>query len=805
MKKSLFLFSFVFLSLAANAQPKLPGQCEVWLPKSIDKEVINKKEAYAITKWPYGQTPAPSEKSYWIVFSDRDDNTAYVSPKKGADSCATLSFNERLIIASIKNGYALVYSEPKTEKYPYISSAAKSKGWVPLTNLLLWTKGLADDADISYKAVICANLNVSGSEAEGKLYKSPTGKAVGQLKTDMHFYFIMKEEGSKVLLGHYASLATDTNRGLYGWVDSNSFVPWNQRTCLEPTWDRSNVEWFSANQKKWQVFPNKDNMTGKAPAEDSFSSSRTRKSNDQYSSEYKYRTMPANRLRYPILEGCTNTLYYCSSFGTLGKKSEVQNVDEEIREAIANINDTEIINIGIVIDGTSSMKPYFASVKNAIVEGCKYFGTNNQVNVAVAIYRDKEDGDYIFESFPSAGGFTDNPNNQNLKKFLDSGGKYGVKSVATGETESVYYGIKTAIEKFNFNPKQSNLLLVVGDCGDNGKMGVQREELIDLLAEKKISLMAFQVRNKPRDAYQTFNTQLTYLMKQSLQKRYESQAALRGNVSKVAVVSAVQLKDGSGWDIYNENKVNEDKNIDLYRYVHRRNPALNKDMDVTELTSLMETTIGDWNESIKYLRGIAQGVVDGAGFEANDDGDGTLTDALVELFGGDKARFERIKRANSLTSFRGWTYKQDPSSKRDFYKVVVFLPAPELKTLVNKLEPVYRVARNRSNNREPYYDAMTTLASSLIAQDKIKDAKYKEIIAKVFGLDDSTTDLGGPSLADIVDPNVVSQQDYLNLVNKMKTSYEKLLRILGEEYPFIYETAGSTDKYYWLPSEYLPL
>ena len=100
---------------------------------------------------------------------------------------------------------------------------------------------------------------------------------------------------------------------------------------------------------------------------------------------------------------------------------------------------------------------------------------------------------------------------------------------------------------------------------------------------------------------------------------------------------------------------------------------------------------------------------------------------------------------------------------------------------------------------------MTTLASSLIAQDRIKDSKYKAIIAKVFGLDDATTDLGGPSLADIVDPNVVSQQDYLNLVNKMKTSYEKLLRIMGEEYPFIYETAGSNDKYYWLPSEYLPL
>ena len=802
MRKLIIAVLCLSVTIMMSAQPKLPGQCEVWLPKVIDKEVVSKKDAYTIAKKPYGQSPAPAQKSYWIVFSDRDNNTTYEQPKKGAAKCTELSFNERLIIASIKDGYALVYSEPKAELFPLISSAAKSKGWVPMSNLLLWTKGLADDADISYKAVICANLNVSGSDAEGKLYRNPNGKAVGQLKTDMHFYFIMKEEGSKVLLGHYASLPTDSGRGLYGWVDNNSYVPWNQRTCLEPTWERSDVEWLAKNQKKWQVYPNQNKMTGKAPAEDVFTS-RKRNAKDQYSSEYLYRTMPANRLRYPILEGCTDKLYHCSSFGTLGKKAEVQNVDSDIHSAIENINNTEIINIGIVIDGTSSMKPYFTSVKNAIVEGCKYFGS--KVNVAVAIYRDKEDGEYILETFPSAGGFTDNPNNQNLKKFLDSGGKYGVKSVASGETESVYYGIKTAVEKFNFNPKQSNLLLVVGDCGDNGKMGVTREDVIDLLASKKISLMAFQVRNKSNDAYQTFNTQLTYIMKQSLQKRYENQAAVRGNVSKKAHVSAVQMKDGSGWDIFNENKVNKDKDIDLYRYVHRRNPALDKDMNVDELTRLMETTIGDWNQQITYLRGIAQNVVDGAGFEANDDGDGTLTDALGELFGGDNARFERIRKANSLTSFRGWTYKQEPSSKRNLYKVVVFLPAPELKTLVNKLEPVYKVARNRSNDRQPYFDAMVTLAGSLIAQDRIKDAKYKEIIAKVFGLDSSTTDLGGPSLTDIVDPNVVSQQQYLDLVNKMKTSYEKLLRIMGEEYPFIYETAGSKDKYYWLPSEYLPI
>ena len=808
MKKLIIGSVTLFLTVMALAQPKLPGQCEVWLPKVIDKEVIKKSDAETVLRKPYGQNLVSGEKHYWIVFSDRDNNPAYNAPKKGALQCSTLSFNERLIIASIKDGYALVYSEPKMEKYPYISSAATSRGWVPLTNLLLWTKALSDEADISYKAVICANLNETANEAEGKLYKHPHGKAVGLLQTDMHFYFIMKEEAGKALLGHYASIETDSDRGLYGWVDNGSFVPWNHRTCLEPTWDISAVEWFSTNKKKWQVFSEKEKMTGKAPAEDGFDSKKVRMANDQYATEYKYRSMPARRLRYPILDGCTDKLYHCSSFGTLNEKAEVPDIDADVRVAIENIKNTEVINIGIVIDGTSSMKPYFASVKNAIVEGCKYFGSDSRVNVAVAIYRDKEDGEYVCETFPSAGGFTDNPNNPNLKRFLDNGGKYGVRSVAQGETESVYYGIRTAIDKFNFNPKQSNLMLVVGDCGDNGKMGVRREEIIDLLASKKISLMAFQVRNKSRESFQTFNTQMTYIMKQSLQKRYAAQAALRGNVSKAAVVSAIPLENGTGWDIYNVNNTGSEKYADLYRFVHRRNPKFDVDMNVAELTGIMETTINDWNGRIRYLRSKAQEVIDGNGFVANNDGDGNLTDALIELLGGDKARFERLAKLNSLISFRGWTYKKEPYSGRDLFKIVVFMPANELKVLVEKLEPVYRAARNRrddAESRASYHRAVICLAGTLVAQERIQAMKYKEIIAKVSGLDSGTGDIGGPSLADIVDPNAVPTREYLDIIGKMKSSYERLHRIMSEYYPFIIEMAGSKDKYYWLPSEYLPL
>lgn len=802
MKKILLTILIAAFSGQLFAQTALPANCSVWLPKKLDVQVIRKTDASAITKDPYyGQNPAPAHKHYWVVYSDRDNNPTYDAPKSGARQFSKLAFNERLIIAKIQSGYALVYTEPKNERYPLISSAAVSKGWVKLDNLLLWNKGLADDADISYKAVICANLNTASNEAEGKLYKSPTSQTpVGGLTANMQFYFIMKEVGNRALLARYASLPNG-NTGLYGWVDKNSYVPWNHRTCLEPTWDRSNVEWFAANNKMWQVFQNKDKLTGTAPAQSKFTKTPSNITGP-YAAEYYYRTMSRSRLRYPILKGSTKDLYHISSFAAFGQAgqstpSDTQ-IDADLAAAIANLKNTKNIRIGILIDGTASMKNYFTSAQKAIIEGCKYFDADQNVQVAVAIYRDKEDGQYLFESYPAAGFTTSS--NPGLRNFLSTAGVYGAKSKDTDAKEALYYGISTAIDKFNFNPKESNLLLIVGDCGDNGKMGITREAVIKKLADKNINVMGFQVRNKQGDAFQSFNTQLTYIMRQSLITRFANKANYAG-ITNTAEVVGTELTDGSGWDIYNKNKSSKDQ--DLYRYVARRK-HLNGEMEIDELAKLMEKTISDWDKQIQYLTSVATKLLD---FETTVEGDGTITAALIDMIG--KERYGRLKNRKALISFRGWTLKKDPTSKRDLWKTVVFFPAPELKVLVTKLKPVYDVARSKSNDRRPYIEAMSKLAATLMAQDlsgvDVKKLPYKKIIAEVFGLDDATTDLGGPSLEDIGDPNVISHQQYLNYCNKMANSYTKLQKMLATDYPFIYEVLASQDKYYWLPGSDLPL
>lgn len=805
MKK---LISILFCALAASAalmaQPELKGMVSVAKPAAFDRDILKASDTKSILKPPYGQDGRKSGLSYWVVFSDRENNTAYMTPD-GKTPCGALKFGERLYVAEIQNGYALVFYDPKND-YPRISANHQSKGWVPMTNLLLWDKGLSDEIGISQKAVICADLDKKGNikdDEERQRYSSPTASKGLALPTDMTFYYILKKSGTRYLLGKNARI--NSGADLFGWVEESSFVPWNSRTCLEPTWDIDDVQYFTSKYVQWKIYPQREKMTGDAPCQQVFSTQKRdrKEKTPQYEEEYQYRTMPVAYLRYPILNGGDDQTYYCTTFGTLGKgnpnasSKKTPSIDDDHRIAASQIAQRKKVNIVIAIDGTSSMKAYFKSVQNALNEVEKFF-TGDQVNVGVVIYRDKEDGQYVTECFPANGGFTQ-PRNQNLRKWLANGGEYGVQSKAQGAQESVFYGIDTAIDRFFPASKdmklQSNILLVIGDCGDNGKFKITRKQLVDKLAAQNISLMGFQVTNRDSEDYTSFNDQLTAIMKSSVQQRYDNMSS-----NPMTIVPEI-LQNGRGY-----NMINQDNQLNLFLGMHRFNPVKNKPMLVDDLTASIEEILGIWKSSVDYLTTQGANFVDhGAQESFSEDnvvGNQLLMDAIVAMLGGDRARAERLAKQNSLIAFRGYTYKEKDA--RELFKVVVFFPAGELKNLVRSLEKVYEASQNETSDRRPYYDAMMNLARSAVAQDQISSTSYYAILAKVFGLVNYTPK-HGYTLDDIVDPNVVPYKEYRKIVKQMQTSMEYLKNVTSTDYPFLLTYTANNDKYYWLPSEYLPL
>ena len=812
MKKTIIIIACLLAALQLPAQPKLGKTVSVSRPRVLDGQIIKEKEAYSVLKAPYGQDQIRDGRgSFWEVFSDRRDNPVYSAPD-GRKVISTLDIGDKLRIAEINSGYALVYTDSKN-RFPEISSAAKSVGWVPLDKLLLWQKVLSDDIGISMKAVICADLDQKGKlkTVDGrKRYFSPTGDDGFSLQSDMHFYYVFKREGDRVLLGRRDEINNDVD--LYYWVNEGTYVPWNSRTCLEPTWELEDVEYFAARKYQWQIFTTPD-LKGLAPAGDVFTlepRERTEKRSDYFVREYTYRKMPVTYLRYPILEGSTKTAFHCTTFGTIGDskgtvKGMARTADADHEKAARTLDERRKLNIVIVIDGTRSMRPYFDAVRDALNELNDYF-VDTKVNVGVMIYRDKDDREYATECFPEGSGFV-RPDNPSLRKWLDAGGKYTLKSVSKDNRESLYNGIDKAIDRFfpESVSKNSNIMLVIGDCGDNGKFKqITRTSLGDKLAARDVTLMGFQVVNKDNDDYNLFNNQITGLMSYTIRKRY-------AQASEVAL--SIKPRTREGGKIVEMRIAEENFKENFYIGLHCSNPKANEQMSKEVLTSSIESVLAEWQASVDYLVRQTGNTADYGTQESIEEEniEGTrLREDIIKYMLGDDELFERFKQRRSLMAFRGYAKRKQDG--RDLFKVIVFFPARELESLVFMLDNVYQVAKAQIDNqganrrdvdRRPYYDAMMKLARLVVAQDKISSTSYNEILAKVFGLENENKN--GLTLDDIVDPGTVSNDDYFKILRKMNNSVLRLKAVTAGDYPFILTYSGNNDKYYWLPSEYLPL
>lgn len=732
----------------------------------------------------FGQRREPKDRRFWIVYSDRDNNPTYESPD-GSVRYKSLNLNDRLRIAQIRNGYALVYDEPQADiAYPKISQYAECKGWVPMKNLLVWHSCPADEAGIYYKALLCVNLDHNADSNLGNLYRNPTNKSkFEKLSTDMRFYFVMKREGSLALLSVAHSLDGRSDQVLYGWVDEQSFVAWNQRSCLEPTWDIKDVEYFADEKVQASIYKEAD--LDQCITRIKFE----RKQSTKYD-KHLYRMNP-DQLRFPLLDYKSDELYNCSTFSSAGGGAVTVSTAQSSEKSDLGYSEAELreltnINIGIVIDGTTSMAPFYPAVKEAIKEGCKFFGKKYNVKVGAVIYRDYSDGQYVTEVFPLT-----RPDNPALGQFLDTGGEYGIKSHKSDRTiaEAMYTGIDTSLDRLGFRNNQSNILLVVGDCGnDRNDTKISDESLINKLVTKNVSIMGFQVRRNSEDAYELFNSQLLNLMRTSLERKY---AKLKDGVK-------MQLKEvKDGYTLLNDAKST------IYVGTHNF-PELGKQVEVTKLSLLMQDAIRLCSSSVNHKIDIWTSLNAG-GFKTSTssvNSDIDIDEAWLRHKLGD--RYDKIKESNSLLAFKGFVHKAHKSG-RGFFKPVVFISSDELNSLIERLAPVNDAAVAQTNDREPYVRAMKALIQSMLPElsdDEMNRMGYKEVMALVAGLNEASSALKGYSIAEIASHQAVSHTEYVKLVSDFKRKFSLLTRLKSN--PYKYTRTFNGLKYYWLPVEDLP-
>lgn len=830
MKRKIFLT--LLCGLVVNsvfADITLPKKVNVWQPAEFSSGVLKWSVAQKVANSSdYGQQPAPdvNNRRIWVVYSDRDNNHVYENPSSTArqlDASYDLKMNARLRIADIKNGYALVYEEPReATTYPDISENAVSKGWVPMDHLVLWRTCPADDYGIYRKALLALNADkYKQGSSLGRYYTNPDQRTGGgQIMTGMTFYYVMKEDKKSglTLLANEFSLDV-VGEHIYGWVDEASMLPWNQRSCLEPNWESSDVaQLMKSSTPAVSIY-------GKADLSSNSFLSRFKYGETLSEGKVTPYRMDGKVLRYPILDSDGNdkqNSYKCTYFNTLGESEPLEKQALRIAESRKMMNDKleqmRHLNLIVVIDGTKSMEAFYDPVQKALQEACEGFGEGYTPRVGLVIYRDYADGkddpaNGLVEYVPLS-----DPRSPELAKYFRDGGLYHVKSSKNDRTydEAVYQGIWKALdtEEMGYTKEQSNLLVVVGDCGNDPsyeeKYGPTKPQIVDKLVENNVHLLVFQVHKAASngsnqslyDSNSLFTDQLNDILLNSMEAKYR-------RLIDNAEVRWAPIK--GGYDLLPPEAISSSA---FYLGATRfpNNDEGIEEIQAEELRKMLVSNIYSYAGVIQKSLDAVVNFIDYAEANVKNQTIGEQAESkfIASIIGEENAAL--AAKSKTLVTVTGYTPKQSPDGV-DYWKPVIFISKPELDNLLERLQFVLSKSEAAGSNsnanmnevRKRYVDAMKDILRSMlpgITEAEMEAKTQEEIVSLIAGLNVSTRQLSGRPLREISDPKMCSDREFNTIVASFKSKVNKLKNVIKDKKAYIYDYLDVNC--YWVPIDDLP-
>lgn len=761
MKKISVLSIFALSALSFFAQT-LPNKCLVSKPSVLVTKMLREVDVEKLLSSPDYCQSESRNKMFWIVYSDRDNNVAYTSSTGTTPAC-TLSMNEKLRIAQIENKRALVYSEPvDSTTYPTISSAAQCKGWVPMEHLLLWDICIADEMGVYQRALLCMNADVK-SDDRGYGYMNPNVlENKIPLDPTFKFYYVMKRAKASngrnlVLLATHSSMSGCSDAPLYAWVPESMYILWNSKLCIEPTWDKEDVTFFANNKYEAIIY----DAAGTAASKWKFAVKQTDPYPDDDDDFYRW---PGEVMRYPILDVTADKYNSCALF--FGNVGGIWVDSAKIRREEFYANRRHV-NILVVMEASEYMEKYADAISQAIKSSCMFYDHKYWVRVGVMLYRSKEDGEYETEYCRFR-----NMEDPILHDFILSGGRYGYANSLTGNpyNKSLHFGMQSALQHFR-NPAHSNLMVVIGDRGNDGvdNNGLNNS-IVAKIVEKNVDIAAFQVRNLEKPSWTQFNVDLVSIIRNSLQLKYD-------NIQKGTKVRALPRNDGF---VFSNN---QDVNNSLFLAEHRH--ALSgKEMDAEFLKKIMTEVIGGHAQKLDNLFDIVQkGNI--PYYEWPLSGLGLVYDWYQREFG-----------KSNVTGLIGFTGSTDKKAyDRDVWKVNVMLTDDELSNLIMRLSPLYAkscVTDYSKLTRKLYVEWIKDIISTIFSIPLCENMDLDQCVERLNRL----YSVSIPQPSHVLDSKIITDEQFIVLLKEIKLTHN---RLSTHRMSYKYSMQHNGQTYYWIP------
>ena len=446
---------------------------------------------------------------YWIVYSDRDDNSFYSNHHSNSKNNKNASFMQGFYVKNTNGSWLHLVDVIDEVDY----------GWMHSKNLLLSLYSLKTEGDIQKgtvsiprKAVILTSIdearNIGGVLKTQKRYYSNPSRAKKYeegFPKSFQPLFVFKETGTSVLLGGSDVLdgSAETNKSkIYGWINVADKTDWDTRVALENAQSLEADQEYSSSQLNGYITLNEiktcveDNLCDSKKSIAQFSVGPTRN----------------NVMRRPVISNIDENIKKVISVAKDNKDNKVyESLLTEARKLQSNVN------IVFVLDATSSMRPYYKSIANSLE---KVIDNNQKIiksnlKLGVVVYRDYADGKSAYDVQPLTTDF------KKVKKVINS---TICKSLDSDLPEAQYNGLINGINEIGFNANESNIIVLIGDCGNHleDKNGYTINNIIDLYQKYKTNLISFQVKSGADNSFYTFNEDVMDVIFEVANKKIEA-------------------------------------------------------------------------------------------------------------------------------------------------------------------------------------------------------------------------------------------------------------------------------------------
>ncbi len=456
----------------------------------------------------------PYSGTYWIVYSDRDNNQTY-KDKNLTQPFNSVNFKEIFIVADqTDKALRLVEYDPanaavdEAKGKSFFTAVAKDAGWVNKKNVLLWSVSLVDSVNTyARKAVSIKKLSemndLTSIIERGivKIYDDPGKQHLNDKDIKLFQYlFIYKEENDMFLVGNNNVMKPSTvPYNLYGWVAKSQLQEWSSALCLRVNFDPVAVSERDKNNIEPCFMRNEENAISYKEGKDhkcmifNFDDPTDGKKDNPY------------LLGYPIIASSKrDATVFKTGYVTNIVDRNGRNVFTAMQGADQNRtfekvkNEKEKINIVFVYDGAdrNSYKSLCSAIDANTNIGNKV-ATNNDYKLGAVIYNDLACGeDLAFVKIPfksSKDIFI-----ESLKAKMDGSPACDIsRATAAPLTQS----IKMACDFFD-NGKTTNIIIVIGTVTDNDD--TKKEISLNALITKNVQMVMYQTTNKGGRYYDNF-------------------------------------------------------------------------------------------------------------------------------------------------------------------------------------------------------------------------------------------------------------------------------------------------------------